>query len=229
MRVRPRELLHRAGVHWELPGDEIEQQHAEAVEIALHRRALAAENLGREVERRPDEAVGAGKLLAGAEIHEHQAPAALAHDVLGLDVAVQQPGAVHRRQRRAQIQADEGRFARAKWPARLNGLLERLAAHELHPQADAAVVLLGTIHLHDVPMTHTREPARLVEQPPVSFGMVPLVVQQLERDFTVQRRIPRAVDLARRALADAIEERQASPMRTTGAGVERLVGTAAGE
>ena len=69
------------------------------------------------------------------------------------------------RERRAQIQADEGRFARAKRAARLDGLLERLAAHELHPQADAAVVLLGAVHLDDVRMTHAREPPRLFEQP----------------------------------------------------------------
>ena len=92
-------------------------------------------------------------------------------------------------------------------------------------------MLLGAVDLDDVRMTHTRKPARLLEQSIVRVlgaglrpRMIALVVQQLERDFPVQRGVPRAVDLARRALADAIEERQTSPVRTTGARVERLVG-----
>ena len=147
-----------------MPRDQVEQQHAQAVQIALHRGALAAEDLGREVERRADEPIGARQLFAGAEIHQDDAAAALAHDVLRLDVAMQQAGAVHRRERRTQIEADEGRLAGAERASRLDGLLERLAAHELHPQADAAVVLLGAIHLDDVGVAHAREPARLFEQ-----------------------------------------------------------------
>ena len=79
------------------------------------------------------------------------------------------PGAVHRRQRRAEVQADERRFARAERSARLDGLLERLAAHELHPQADAAVVLLGAVDLDDVRVAHARQAARFLQQPSVGF------------------------------------------------------------
>ena len=52
--------------------------------------------------------------------------------------------------------------------------------------------------------------------------VVALVVQQLERDFPMQRRVPRAIDLAGGALADAIEQRQPSPVGTTGARIDRL-------
>ena len=152
------------------------------------------------------------ELLAGAEVHEHEAAAALAHDVLRFDVAVQQPGAVHGGERGAQIEADERRFARAERAARLHGLLERLAAHELHPQADATVVLLGAVDLHDVRVTHAREPPRLFEDAGVcASALIALVVQQLERDFAVERRVPRAIDLAGRPVADAIEERRGGP------------------
>ena len=120
---------------------------------------------------------------------------------------------MYRRERRAQVQPDERGLAAAERPARLNRLLERLAAHELHPQADAVVVLLGTVHLHHVRMTNARQPARLVEQSRVRLGVIAFVVQQLQRDFAVKRRVPRAVDLAGRALADAIEQRESAPMR----------------
>ena len=194
--VGPRQLLHRSGHHGELPGDQVEQQHAQAVEIALHRRALAAEDLGRKIEGRADQPVGARQLFTGAKIHQHESAAALAHDVLGLDVAVQKTGAVHGRHRRGQIQPDERRFTRAERPAGLHDLFERLAAHELHPEADAVVVLLGAVHLHDVRMTDPRQAARLFENPAVGLRVIAVVVQQLQRDFAVQSRVPRPVDLA---------------------------------
>ena len=71
----------------------------------------------------------------------------------------------------AEIEADERGFARAERAARLHGLLERLAAHELHPQPDAPVVLLGAVDLHDVRVAHARQPARLLEEPRVRLGV----------------------------------------------------------
>ena len=121
---------------------------------------------------------------------------------------------MHGRERRAQIQPDERGFAPAERPARLNDLLERLAAHELHPQADAVVVLLGAVHLNHVRMANARQPARLFEQPRVRLCVIAVVVQQLQRDFAVERCIPGTIDLARRTLADAIEQRQPAPVRT---------------
>ena len=43
--------------------------------------------------------------------------------------------------------------------------------------------------------------------------MIAIVVQQLERDFTVELRVPRAIDVARCAVPDAIEDGEPAPVR----------------
>ena len=120
-------------------GEEIEQQHAEAVDIARWRmpgcprtarapcRAACPTDLG---------VLPGVERPRAAEVHQDDAPADLAHDVVRLDVAVQQAGGVERRQRAAQIDADAGHFARAHRPALADHRGERLALDELHPDAD---------------------------------------------------------------------------------------------
>ena len=84
------------------------------------------------------------------------------HDVLRFDVAMQEAGAVHRRESCTDIEAHECGFARAKRAAALDDLFERLAAHELGPQADAAVVLLGAVDLDDVLVAQACQPSGFV-------------------------------------------------------------------
>ena len=81
-------------------------------------------------------------------------------------------------------------------PRAWSDLLERLAAHQFHPEADAVVVMLGAVHLHDVRVPDPRKAPRLLENPSVRLGMIPFVVEQLQRHFTLERCVPRAVDLA---------------------------------
>ena len=78
--MRRAQLLHRRGRGRELPGDEIEEEHAEAVDVRAGRRRLPGKNLGREIERGADQARRAARrraLLAGAEVHQHDAAAAI--------------------------------------------------------------------------------------------------------------------------------------------------------
>jgi hypothetical protein len=103
------ELQNAGGGNREFAGHEIEQEHAHAVEIRLDRRGLAFENLGREIQRRAHEprgAAAAAQLLAGAEVHDDDASALFAHDVLGFDVAMEQAHRVDRRQRRTDVLPD---------------------------------------------------------------------------------------------------------------------------
>ena len=76
--------------------------------------------LGRQVERRPCDAAALRNLalddLSRAEVHQHQPAAGFAHDVLRLDVAVDQPGAVHRGHGAAQLAPDQRGLARAEGP-----------------------------------------------------------------------------------------------------------------
>ena len=209
-RVCARQLLHRRGGNGKLAGDEVEEHHADAVEIALDRGFLPAENLRRQIERRSDEAVAAGELLAGAEVHEDDAAAGLAHDVLRLDVAVQEACSVDGGERGTDVQADEGGLARTERPAGLYELLERFAANELGPEPDAAVVLLGAVDLHDVLVAETGEAPRLVHQPRGRVAAI-LGMEQLQRDVAVELGVPGAEHIARRALADELEKDQAAP------------------
>ncbi len=157
----------------------------------------------------PTRRLAAGEVLARSEVHEDDAAAAFAHDVLRFDVAMEEARAVHRCRARTDIEAHERGFARAKRPAALDHLLERLAAHELRPQADAAVVFLGAVDLDDVLVAQACQPPRFVHQPlaclaighhtrsPVrALSLDTVVVKQLQRDVAMQLRIPRAINVA---------------------------------
>ena len=214
IRVCSQQLLHRRGDDRKLAGDEVEEQDADAIEIALDRGFLASEDLGRQIQRRPDEAAGAGEILASPEVHEDDAPACLAHDVLRLDVAVQQPGAVDRRERSADIQADECRLARTERSTIGDELLERLASDELRPETDATVMFLGAVDLHDVLVAETGQTPGLFHQARVRLAAAAaslVVMEQLQRDVAVEVGVPRAEHVAGCTCADEIEEDETPP------------------
>ena len=90
-----------------------------------------------------------GERPAGAEVHEHELPTVPPHDVVGFDVAVEHADRVHRRQRATELDADVDRLAGAE-ALRLGELFERPALHEIHPQTDAAVLVVGAVDAHHV-------------------------------------------------------------------------------
>ena len=199
----------------ELAGHEVEEQHADAVEIRLDRRGLSVENLGREIQGRTDNprrAAIAEQLLAGAEVHEDDAAARFAHDVLRFDVAVQQAGGVDGGERGADVLPDHRPFARAERAARSSRSDRAIPLDQLHPEPDAIVVLLGAEHLHDVRVADAREPAGLLQDPIVSHPRgLAFFVEQFERDVPVEIGVERAIHLARHALTDPLEHDEAAP------------------
>src|SRR5262249_11140655 len=151
-----------------------------------------------------------------AEIHQHDATRvarrtrrAFAHDVVRLHVAVHESLPVHGRKCRAQLGADQRPLARAERTLVAQPLLERAAVHELHPQAAAAVVLIGAVDRDHVGMTHAREPPRLVE--PALRALERTGAAQLERDLALQARIARHEHLAEAAAADAVAHLERAP------------------
>ena len=158
---RPRDVGIRAG-------DEVEQEDAEAVDVALRRGVGAGEHFRREVERRAGDRRGLHGFVvleqqAGAEVHQHEPAALFADDVLRLDVAMDEAGGVDRGQRPAQILAEQRRFAPAERALSLQQLFEGVAADELHPQADAAVVGVDAVHGDDVAVADAGQEAAFVQ------------------------------------------------------------------
>jgi hypothetical protein len=185
----------------------------------LYRCRLAAKDLRREIQRRAGESrrpALVAQFLARPEVHQDGAPAALAQDVLGLDVPVQKACAVDRCECGAEVLTDDRRLRRAEGAARSDDLLERLSADELHPQADASVVLFGAIYVHDIRMAYTGQPTRFLQDARVRFCRRirgAMLAQQLECHFAMQFRVPRSTDVPGGAPADLLEHHQPSPSR----------------
>ena len=122
---------------------------------------------------------------------------------------------MHRRDRAAEVGADGRGLARAPALALRDQLLERAAAHQLHPQADPAVDHLGAVERDDTGW-RTRASARpssMIERARARRPRSASAAQQLERDLAVEPRVPGAVDLAERAAADALEHGEVAPTR----------------
>src|SRR4029079_14701695 len=103
------------------------------------------------------------------------------------------------------------RLLRREREPRAQLYLERLAAHELHAQTDPLLVRLHREHIDDVVVMDLRERAAFPQQTPLQLGAGDAAVQNLDRDFTFELRIPRAVDAAEAAFPDFLHEAIASP------------------
>ena len=80
-------------------------------------------------------------IAAGAEIHQDHPAVASHHHVLRLDVAMQQPRGVNRRDRAAERLPDRRDLARREVPAILDDeLMQRAAVDVFHPQADRSSI-----------------------------------------------------------------------------------------
>ena len=190
------------------------EEHAERVDVARWRRRGAEHPFGRQVQRRASQPprVGTDQRLAGAEVHQHDASAALAHHVVRLQVGVDVSLGVDRDQRAAQLPADGRGFLGAHGAVPLDFGRERPAVDELHPQADAAVRLARAEDPDDVGMPDPREEAPLLEDAALEVGEVHTGIEELQRDDAVQR-IEGAVDGAEGAPADGLEYGQLAPRR----------------
>src|SRR5262249_40179575 len=102
LRVPIAQLTERASMNGIAPRRQVKEQHAEAVEIALRAGRLTVEEFRRNVRRRARERTRSGrqfvKTATGSEIAQYRAAAGLPEYVLGLHVAVDETGIVHRGQ-----------------------------------------------------------------------------------------------------------------------------------
>ena len=181
-------------------------------------RRTSLEQLRRHVERRARQR---GARLARierarpAEVHQHDAPADLAHHVLRLDVAVERPAA---------CSADSARHRSMPMPATSRALIgprcatacgQRFSLDELHPDADLPVDLLRAVDGDDVGVADAGEMLRFGQRRSIGRHR-----EELERDFALELRIPCPIDGSERAGAGDVEQREMTPdLRMIHAGV----------
>ena len=153
---------------------------------------------------------------AGAEIHQHDAAIVGAHDVVRLDVAVQQPCGVHGGHRAESSSTDANRFSGREGRRR-----PRAAARACGRGRTPSTTRRGrrSARRHRIVTTfgwRTRASSRpssmIVDEArstPAAGGR-----QELQRDFPIEPRVPGAVDLAEGAPADALDERRWPQVRS---------------
>ena len=105
-------FLNRTTLDRVFPRCQAKQQHSDAVDVALFGSRFAAQHFRRDVERRARQ-VEIAELrgrASGTKVHQDVPSAAVLHDVLRLDVTVQQSGIMYGAERSAYIYTDAGDF-----------------------------------------------------------------------------------------------------------------------
>ena len=120
-----------------------------------------------------------------------------------------QPGLVHGGHRPAQVNPDERRVPRPQNAARRQHAAEREPVDELHPEADDPVMLIHTVHGHDIRMANARKQPAFADD----LGRAAGLAQQLQGHAAFQRGVPREVDGPEVAMADLAANLQRSPGR----------------
>ena len=185
------------------PGDEVIEQHADGVDVALHRGRLAVEQFRRHVRRgvptmsRGRRSPTAG-VVAGAEVHQHDLPGLVAHHVLRLHVAVHVARGVDGGERPADV------LARHRPPRGGSaGRRDRRTPASVSPET-SSMHSPTRLPWASMPNTWTTlacctfasaRPSRSRRWR--SRSSVDLRVEDLDRDVPLELRIPGAVDAAR--------------------------------
>ena len=209
------------GAERHLAGQALVKEHAQRPDVgAMVQVLLAARLLGRHVERRSEQQAGVGQTIAGvpfvaarldrlrdAEVDDldEVGVAALDQvDVLGFDVAVEDPLGVRGAERAGDLAGDPQAALDRQRRLAHRQLGQRLAVEELHHDERAAVVGGAEVrHVDDVLVADGAREARLLQQArdEVALG-VELLEQDLDRDALADDGVGRLVDRAHPALAD---------------------------
>ena len=205
VRVRPAQRHLVLAAERRLPGERLEEQAAERVQIAPRTGLLTADLLGREVTGGADDPPGLGQLVAlvrrlgDAEVGQIGVVAArhLAEQHVGrLDVSVHEPGdAVDGVEGARELGRDRDRALGDQSSDPLEYALEVLAVDPLHRQVQVVVLVADVVHGDDVGMIDRRGEPRLAQKPLAVFGHPrDLVADHLERDDPLQRTLTTLVD-----------------------------------
>ena len=153
-------------------GEALVEHEAERVQVGAAVEPLAADLLGRQVLGRAHHHVVAGQVVAGrvealgdAEVGEQHPAVGRDQDVAGLDVAVDQAGAVRGVERAGDAGADVHRELGAEPLLLVEQLAQALAVDELHHDGLAAVVVDRVVDGDDVRVVQLGDGDRLATEP----------------------------------------------------------------
>ena len=205
-------LGHRLADERPVPGERLVEDHADGEEVAAMIERLAEGLLGRHVVGRADDHAAlrqrggvfgdvAADLLGNAEV-EHLRVASRHDDVVGLDVAMDDPLAVRFLQRLGHLADDAHRFARLHGAAAEDGR-QRLALDQLHHDEDLLALLFDGEDGGDVGVIELGDGARLAQEARLPLRIVGDVVgEDLDGHFAQQPRVLGAPDLTHPACAE---------------------------
>ena len=210
--VRRAQAIEIRAVDGVLRREQIEEQHADRVDVARDRRRLSRQELRRHV---GGGAARPGQGTAGVrepEVHQQDPAALLAHHVAGLDVAVDESRGMDCARCPADVEPDQRGFAWAKGALQGQKVRQRRALHEVAPEADPPVVLVHTEDRDDVRVSDPGHRPRLGQQR-ARLGLAVLAArqEQLQRDVALERRVEGAVDLSEPAASHALHALERPP------------------
>ena len=122
-----------------------------------------------------------------------------------------EPGGVNGGERTADVLPHAHRLARIQAVPSAHRDLERLAANELHAQADVIVVRLDAVHADNVRVTHLRQGAGLEQQPRLELVVRDVAMENLDGDFALELWVPGAIDAAERSRSHPLQQPVPAP------------------
>ena len=228
---RRHRLGRRLPLEGALPGRHLEQHRAEREDVGALVHDLAAHLLGRHVDDGPRNGARRGVVDLGGrggvaaerarlglprepEVEHLDAPVGRQEQVLGLEVAVDDPLLVRRRESMRDLRRVLRGLARRQ-RAGLEPLAQRFALQQLHDGVGHAVRGAEVEDREDVRVRERGDRARLAleARERLGVGRNPLR-QHLERDVARQPRVARAVDLAHSSRAERSQDLVGTDART---------------
>ena len=203
---------------WVATGDPLVQQHAEREDVARRCHRVAEYLLGRHVLRRAHDhagsrhAAGDARLAHArrqqsrdAEVHHLHVAVIAHHDVLGLDVPMNDARVVRGAERARNLDRDLRKRVQRALPLEQEGA-QRSPLHQLHHDDLTAADLTGLVDRDDVRMVQRRGCPRFAVK---ALQRVRLLIQaiaeDLDRHLPAEARVPSSKDVAHTPRSQWIE------------------------
>lgn len=196
--MKSRQLADARGSKSGSPAEKLVQHEAQRVNVGLHRRRAAREQLRRHVGRRAGHMVISLLSKAGeTKVGDHSVAFSINHHVRRLQVPMQDALRVRSGQPCTQLACDADRIVRGETPDPPQQRCEVFSVDVLHRKKQLAVGFAGVVDAADVGMRDLPGGSYLAEQLLAAFRASRYRCrQELQRDFLREREVLDAIHLA---------------------------------